>query len=42
MRITGETDDDLLREVMKHRDQYHPDVTDDQIRSSVMQNAYDI
>jgi hypothetical protein len=41
MHFTGGSDDDLVQQLLRHRDQYHPQVTDDQIRESVAQTAYD-
>ena len=41
MHITGSTDDDLVEQAKLHRDEYHPDLSDDQIRELVAQNAYD-
>jgi hypothetical protein len=41
MHFTGETDDDLVVQVLQHRDQYHPEMSDDDIRNYVVANAYD-
>jgi hypothetical protein len=41
MHLTGSDDDDLLEGVKRHRDQYHPEMNDDQIRDYIAQNAYD-
>jgi hypothetical protein len=41
MHFTGADDDDLVRQVKQHRDQYHPEMTDEQARETVMANAYD-
>jgi hypothetical protein len=41
MHFTGATDDELISQLMMHRDEYHPEVTDDQLRQSVAQTAYD-
>jgi len=39
--FTADTDDDLIEQVKRHRDQYHPEITDDQVRELVTANAYD-
>ncbi len=41
MHFTAATDDELVDQLMRHRDEYHPHVTDDQIRASVAEAAYD-
>jgi len=41
VHFTAATDDDLVGRLMNDRDEYHPDVTDDQIRELVAQTAYD-
>jgi hypothetical protein len=41
MHFTGATDDELIDQLLRHRDQYHLHVTDDQVRESVAQAAYD-
>ena len=41
MHFTGETDDDLVAQVLRHRDQYHPEMSDDDVRAIVAANAYD-
>ena len=39
--FTGADDDELVRQVMQHRDQYHPEMTDEQVQEHVTSNAYD-
>jgi hypothetical protein len=41
MHFTAEDDEGLVRQVMEHRDQYHPEMTDDQAREIVATDAYD-
>jgi hypothetical protein len=41
MHFTAESDQDLIAKVQQHRDQYHTDITDDQIRELVATSAYD-
>jgi hypothetical protein len=41
MHFTGETDEDLVAQALKHRDQYHPELSDDDLRQAVTQGAYD-
>ena len=41
MHFSGADDDDLVKQVKQHRDQYHPEMTDDQAREIVTANAYD-
>ncbi|HEX2112589.1 MAG TPA: hypothetical protein VHF67_13670 [Gaiellaceae bacterium] len=41
IHFTGESDDDLIRQAREHRDQYHPEMSDDDIRNYVVANAYD-
>jgi predicted small metal-binding protein len=41
MHFTGADDDELLQRISEHRDQYHPEMTDDQIRELVSANAHD-
>jgi hypothetical protein len=41
MHFTAETDDELLQQVQRHRDQFHPEMTDDQLRDHISANAYD-
>jgi hypothetical protein len=41
MHLTAATDDDLVEQAKRHRDEYHPEMSDDQIRDYVAQSAYD-
>ena len=41
IHFTGATDDELLEQAKRHRDQYHQELTDDQLRDVIAQNAYD-
>ena len=41
VHFTGETDDDLVAQVRQHRDQYHPEMSDDDVRQVVASGAYD-
>jgi hypothetical protein len=41
VHFTAETDENLLEHVRRHRDEYHPELTDDQVRDHVAANAYD-
>jgi len=41
IHFTGESDDDLISQAREHRDQYHPEISDDEIRNLVVANAYD-
>jgi hypothetical protein len=39
--FSAETDADLVDQVKKHRDEFHTQVTDDQIQEMVSSTAYD-
>ena len=41
MHFTADDDDALIERVKEHRDEYHQEITDDQIREMVAQSAYD-
>jgi hypothetical protein len=41
MHFTAATDEELIEKAKQHRDEYHMAMTDDEIRQSVMQTAYD-
>jgi hypothetical protein len=41
MHFTGANDDELVDQLMRHRDDYHPEITDEQVRETVAQSAYD-
>jgi hypothetical protein len=41
VHFTADNDDDLMDQVRRHRDEFHPEMSDDQIREHVAANAYD-
>jgi hypothetical protein len=41
MHITGQDNDDLMMKAKQHRDEYHMDMTDEQIEAAVTSDAYD-
>lgn len=41
MHLSADNDDALFTKIRGHRDQYHPDLTDDQIKQLISTNAYD-
>jgi hypothetical protein len=41
MHFTAADDEALLARVMQHRDEYHPEISDDEIRETIAQGAYD-
>jgi hypothetical protein len=41
MHFTAASDDELFEQVSKHRDEYHMELTDDQLRETITQTAYD-
>jgi hypothetical protein len=41
MHFTADTDEALLERVKQHRDEFHQEMSDDQIRDYVSANAYD-
>jgi predicted small metal-binding protein len=41
MHFTGSTDQELTQRIREHRDQYHPEINDDEIDSLVASGAYD-
>jgi hypothetical protein len=41
VHFTADTDEDLFEQVKLHRDEHHPEMSDDQLRETVTQNAYD-
>ena len=41
MHFTAADDDALTQRIREHRDEYHPDITDEQITEMVSQSAYD-
>ena len=38
---TAGSDEELIARVQEHRDQYHDEITDDQIKELVASSAYD-
>jgi hypothetical protein len=41
VHFTAETDDELVEQIRSHRDQYHSEISDEQIREMVSTGAYD-
>ena len=41
MHFTGADDDELTQRIKEHRDQYHREITDDQVGQLVAASAYD-
>lgn len=41
VHFSAETDEGLIDQIRQHRDQYHPEIPDDQIRELVTAGAYD-
>jgi hypothetical protein len=41
MHLTAENDEELFQKGLQHRDQYHPEFTDEQIREIVTTSATD-
>jgi hypothetical protein len=41
MHFTADTDEELAEKVRQHRDEYHRDMTDDQVQEYIAANAYD-
>jgi hypothetical protein len=41
IHFTGASDDELLEQIKRHRDEYHAELTDEQISEFVAQGAYD-
>ena len=41
VHFSAENDEDLVSQIRQHRDQYHPEISDDQIREMVTADAYD-
>jgi predicted small metal-binding protein len=41
MHFTASSDDELLDQIKRHRDEYHTEISDDQITELVTQGAYD-
>ena len=41
MHMSGQDDEELLQNALRHRDEYHPEFNDDDIRQIVTANAAD-
>ena len=41
IHFTGDSDADLIAQVKQHRDEYHPEMSDDDVRQVVATGAYD-
>ena len=41
IHLTANDDEELFQKVQQHRDEYHQEITDDQIRELVSTQAYD-
>jgi hypothetical protein len=41
IHFTADSDQDLMTQVQQHRDEYHRDITDEQIRELITSSAYD-
>jgi hypothetical protein len=41
MHFSANDDDGLVEQVRRHRDEHHPEMSDDDVRNIVAQNAYD-
>jgi predicted small metal-binding protein len=41
MHFSAESDAELEEQVLKHRDEYHTQITDEQIREQIATTAYD-
>jgi hypothetical protein len=41
MHFSAENDEALIEQVRMHRDQFHPDLSDDDVQQIVSQGAYD-
>ncbi len=41
IHFSGSDDDDLVRQVLAHRDEYHQEMSDKDVRQVVSQGAYD-
>ena len=40
VHFSAENDDDLFRQIQEHRDQYHTEMSDDEIRQMISSEAY--
>jgi hypothetical protein len=41
VHFTAESDEALIEQIRQHRDEHHPEMTDDDVRELVGQSAYD-
>lgn len=41
MHMSGADDEELVRNTLQHRDQHHPELSDEQVREIVTSNARD-
>ena len=41
MHFTADTDEALVEQVKRHRDEYHPQMSDEAVEQAVAQGAYD-
>ena len=41
VHFSADTDEELIEQVRKHRDEYHQEISDEQIREMVTAGAYD-
>ena len=41
IHFTADDDEGLVEQVKRHRDEYHPEMSDDDVRQIVTQGAYD-
>ncbi len=41
IHFTAESDEDLIAQVLRHRDEYHLEMSDADLRQAVAQGAYD-
>ena len=41
VHFTAESDDALIEQIRRHRDQFHAEISDEQIREMVTAGAYD-
>jgi hypothetical protein len=41
IHFSAENDEALIEQIRQHRDEYHREISDDQIREMVMSGAYD-
>ena len=41
MHFTGADDEELAAKIRAHRDEFHPEISDDQVTELIAANAYD-